>query len=476
MILKQVYNYKIFGLLFLLIFATACKNEEEKQQTFIGGQVVNPVEDFITIYQGDQLLDTIFLAEDGTFSYNFPEGSNGLFTFRHSPESQLFYLEEGDSLMLRVNTVEFDESLMYSAEGADKNNFLMEMYLLNEKNNDLIFSYYKIDPKDFAKKTDSIKKIRTERLENLESKNSFSNDFKNLADKIIQYEYYDLRERYSFLVNKYLRDYQNEFPEDFFDYRKNVDFNDQELQNNYTYQRFLDNYLKNRSIEYCIEKELERDCYSLNNLKNLERRLKIADSIFTLDRLKYRFISRFARKEIIFSENEAQITASLELINTFDLPKDRYRELQMLAEIQQSYFVGTSITDKKIVNSALEKITFQQVINKPSILFTWSMYSKDHHKVQHEKINELRNRYPDIDFIGVNIDQGETVLWKKTIDNFDYDQRFEYQIRDRDIETSYYRNYLSKLFFVDENGVLTQGQVEFNDANLEQQILEFLNQ
>ncbi|MDR6300353.1 TlpA family protein disulfide reductase [Mesonia maritima] len=465
-----------FLFLSCLLVLVACEDEPKHDNTFFGGQVVNPVEDYITIAKDDKILDTVYLDEENNFSYDFPEKHHGLFTFKHAPESQLFYIEKGDSLMVRVNTVEFDESIMYSAEGSGKNNFLMEMYLLNEKNNDLIFSYYKIKPEEFAKKTDSIKKIRDERLATLEDKYDFSDEFIELAHKTIDYEFYDLRERYSFLVNKYLKDYRNEFPEDFFDYRKKVNFNDKELQSHYIYQRFLDNYLKNRSIEYCINNKANRDCFSLNNVNNLERRLKIADSIFTLAQLKYRFIGRFGRKEIIYSENKAQIDSTVELLKQFNLPKDLYTELTNLAEIQQAYFVGNSVADKKILNSKLDKIEIGDIIKRPTIIFTWSVYSTTHHKLQHKIVNELRNRYPEIDFIGMNLDQGEPTIWLKAIENYGYNTNFEYQIRDRGIKNSYFRNYLNRTFFINRDSKITYGQVQLDSPDLEQKILEFLNQ
>ena len=42
--------------------------------------------------------------------------------------------------MLRLNTFDFDESLVYTGKGAKENNFLMDIYLLNEEEDEKIIS------------------------------------------------------------------------------------------------------------------------------------------------------------------------------------------------------------------------------------------------------------------------------------------------------------------------------------------------
>ena len=61
------------------------------------------------------------------------------------------YLEPGDSIMLRVNTLKFDESLTYTGKGSAKNNFLTELFLLNEAADQQIVSFYRLEPENLSK-------------------------------------------------------------------------------------------------------------------------------------------------------------------------------------------------------------------------------------------------------------------------------------------------------------------------------------
>ena len=474
-------NSKLFLIISLLFLLFSCKNDTAiKTTTYLGGEIVNNNNDYITLEKDNILIDSIFLNEDKKFSYSFKEKdfSSGLYTFRHSPESQVFYIEEGDSLLLRVNMDEFDESLMYTKDKSQENNFLMEMYLLNEKDNDLILSYYKMSPKDFAQKTDSIKDFKLEILSSLKNKYDFSKTFTEVAKKTIDYEYYDLRERYAYLINRYFSDFRSRIPEDFFTYRKDVNFNDESIQSYYTYQRFLDNYLKNKAIENCIKNKFNdslKYCFRVNTVENLKQRLHLADSLFEINGLRNRFLSTLAKKQINFSVNDSQIDSTLHLLNKFDLPKDQVTELKALGNLQKKYFIGKNVSQAKLLSANGGKLNLGKISKKPIVTYTWSLYQESH-KIHHHLINELRNKYPELAFIAVNIDEEDTELWLKSIENFGYDRDFEYQIRNRKNKRYLYKSLLDKVLILDHKGNIVQNKLNLDSPNFENKILQFLNQ
>ena len=468
-------------LLVVTLLLYSC-NEETKRNssTSISGEIVNSNEPFIVLEKDGDFIDSISLSENGSFLYNFDEEKfkPGLYTFRHKPEGQVFFIEKGDSLLLRVNTHEFDESLMFTGNKAEENNFLMEMYLLNEKDNDLILSYYKMSPEKFSQKTDSIKAVRDSQLEKLKAEYDFSDSFLSLARKTIDYEYYDLRERYAFLINKYFNEFRNKIPKDFFNYRKNVNFNDKDLQSYYTYQRFLDNYLKNKAIERCVDTKPTKECFNTESITNLKNRLIISDSIFKIDNLRNRFISRFAKMQINSAINEQQIDSTLQLLKSLDFPEDQYQELKQIGRLQKNYFVGKKVSNAMLYNTNGERIILQDILDKPTLTFTWSMYINNHTKM-HERINELRNRYPEINFVGVNIDNDDEDtynLWLKALNNFDYNKDFEVKIRNRGSEIYLYKNFLNKILLTNENGIIEKANLNLFDPNFENVLLAYLNQ
>ncbi|MEP5913204.1 MAG: transaldolase, partial [Flavobacteriaceae bacterium] len=131
----------LLGLSFLAILGCSEKSRD-CPSVFFGGEIVNPTSDYVVLYRNDSYIDSVKLDDGNRFAFNLQAIEEGLYHFDHSPELQYLYLQEGDSILIRLNTVEFDESLVFSGQGSEINNFLVEMYLAHEKEEPLIYKLY----------------------------------------------------------------------------------------------------------------------------------------------------------------------------------------------------------------------------------------------------------------------------------------------------------------------------------------------
>ncbi len=466
--------YLIIGL--CIIFSICgCENNNDREDSdiFIGGQINNPETDFVIISQANKDIDTLYLDEKNQFGKDFKNLKGGIYTFKHPPENQTVYIEPGDSILIWLNTLSFDESLNFSGKGAEESNFLLDMFLKNEENNDLVLTYYKMEPEEFARVSDSIRKNRLQNLDKLKDKNKFSDKFLNIAKKIIDYEYYDLRERYSFLIEKYYPEIAKTIPEDFKDYRSNINFNDKQLQDYYVYTNLIDDYLRAKSIEFCKKNHDDKRCFDLNNFQNIRRRILLIDSLSNIKPLKNEFIDRLADRSVIMAESEERIDSILSLLNKIDY--SNLQETKHLAAIHRSYFVGNSLKEVKAEDTKGEIKSYSEIIDKPTITYAWSIYAPTHHRWQHKIIQQLKKKYPELNFIGINIDLGEREEWLRTLETFGYDKENEYQIAKRTADKETYKKYLNKVLFIDPDGVIVRGDVQFGNPQFEEEILEFLN-
>jgi len=453
----------------------ACKNNSaESNSVYIGGQINNPETDFVIISKENQPIDTLYLDEKNQFGKKFENLEKGIYTFRHPPESQIIYTEPGDSIVIWLNTLSFDESLNFSGEGSEKSNFLLNMFLKNQKDNDLILTYYKIEPEQFAKLTDSIKNKRIQELEKLKESNEFSEDFLKIATASINYEYYDLRERYTYLLKKYYKTMAEKIPEDFNDYREEINFNDKELQDYYVYTNLIDDYLRTKSIEDCTESGSEhKKCFDINSFKNIEQRIGLIDSLTGIKSLKNEFIDLLATKAITSAERESRLDSVLKLLESIEYTN--LESAKQLAFIQRNYFNGKSLKNFKLNNTEGNILIYNEIIDSPTIAYGWSIYAPAHHRWQHNIIKNLKAKYPEIYFLGINIDLGEREEWLRTIETFGYDKSNEYQLTRRSVPKDIYNKYLNKVFFIDSNATIVKGDLNFGSPGFENEIMEFLN-
>ena len=133
---------KLIVLLLSTLLFLSCNKASNNTKTYFGGQVINPKDDYVYIYKDEQLLDSSKLSVNNKFLISLDSISLGLYIFKHWDELQYIYLEPNDSLLIRINTWDFDESLVFSGRGAERNNFLINLFLENEKENKLFFNYW----------------------------------------------------------------------------------------------------------------------------------------------------------------------------------------------------------------------------------------------------------------------------------------------------------------------------------------------
>lgn len=465
-------------LLVFLLLLISCKEEDDSPllgHAFVGGEIVNPTSEVIVFSFNGKVLDSVELSEKNRFSYIIDSVQQGLYMIQHRPESQNIYLSPGDSLLLRANTLAFDESLYFSGKGSERNNFLAEMFLLDEKNSDLLLSFYQTSPEEFAQKTDSIKAQRLQMLKAFQEKTEVSDQFRRLAKKTIQYESYDLRERYAYLVNKYYKEFSDDFPDNFFDYRNKVDFNDRNLQGSPAYLRFIENYLINYSLNWCAGSDLDHeDCYELTNTENIKARINRASELIELPSLRNRILKKLAIEGIIVAQSRANIVDIINLLEQKGYPEEELRNLKQLGMIQLAYLPGTSLEKVPLLDTEGKELTFSQAVSKPTIIFLWSIYSDDH-QADHKIIEEMRNKYPEIDFVGINLDLKEHSGWKIALQKYGYDPKNEFQLNSSGIGKSFFQYFYNKLLFLDKDGKVVIGDAFINSPEFESRILEFLN-
>ena len=166
---------QIFKYCFLIVaigFIGSCTNSKKEQLTYFGGKIIHPKTDFVLLYKNEQLIDSLFLDKEDKFLGNFKNFDEGFYYFIHGNENQYIYFEPNDSISIRLNTWDFDESLVFSGIGAEKNNILIDYFLENEKEryNHTIYSYYSLNPDDFKEKLDSLLNLRQHKIDDFKSR------------------------------------------------------------------------------------------------------------------------------------------------------------------------------------------------------------------------------------------------------------------------------------------------------------------
>jgi len=116
--------------LLVVILIASCTNEPKDYAT-LSGKITDKSSDSVVV-RTRTFSRTIAVNEDGTFSDTLKVES-GFFNFYDGNESADIYLKNGYDLNITLDTKEFDESIAFTGNGAESNNFLAKKALISEK-------------------------------------------------------------------------------------------------------------------------------------------------------------------------------------------------------------------------------------------------------------------------------------------------------------------------------------------------------
>ena len=418
-------------LLFIsLLILSSCKNDNK--QTFFNGKILNKSSEKIILSVDENPLYNSLISESGNFSITIDSLESGLYNFFLQPEFQYVILEEGDSIYIRLNSLDFDESLVFMGKGSAKNNFLIDVFLKNEEHNDILNSYYNASFDDFLIKVDSLFNNQKELFKEFKQNNRLSYLSENLILDAIKYPLLEKIQSYIVSNNLDLKRLK-------IDYSKyEIDFNNNSISSYKPYIDFI--YL-----------------YSFNLTKSISdrnfqvERLKILDSLVQSDDIKSKLF-RFLAFEILLNEKSLKEKRIFfeEFKNISDYCSIN-NEVEILLKNQLQLSPGKSFPSIKgyALNGSIKDIS---TISDKKIIFFWSYDQNAHFNSIYQKINSLENKYLSYKLISLNIND-DFDKWKsnyKTTKNVTELQTndFEYMSKKLILDN------LNKVFIVDENNII----------------------
>src|SRR5690606_24188615 len=159
---------------------------------------------------------------------------------------------------------------------------------------------------------------------------------------------------------------------------------------------------------------------------NIKRRISIVDSLIDNERIKNNFVDRLAAQGIIYSKSREELIAILDLLKDINYTGGRMEDLRQMAGIQNALLPGNNLGEMRLLNTRLDTVSLKNISNKPKVTYHWSVNAQRHHKWQHKLIDDLREKYPEIDFIGINIDKDQVSEWTNVITNQKYPANYEF--------------------------------------------------
>ncbi|MDC1324758.1 hypothetical protein N8216_01890 [Flavobacteriaceae bacterium] len=453
---------KSIHLLFVLLFVVGCKNSDQvASAVFIGGDIINPSNNYVVLYDTQNRIDTLYLNSENRFLYHFTDFKPGIHSFVHGGKHQSILLEVSDSIMMHINTHDFDESIVYNGFGAKKNNYLINLLLKLEKEDSQTNEFYEKSPEEYYQNIETLITQNISELELFLKTNPNSELFKKIAIASIKYHYFMRKELYPYrhFGKNNLTNFK-EIPSHFYDFRKEIVYNDLDLKDFYPYYNYLFPHINNLALEQLI---LSKEGFNLDDhkLEYTIRKLELIDSLVTNTMIKNNLLKYTTRN---FISNSISIDQSYILYQSFleksSNDKDK-RYIKNLFKNAQGLQPGFPLPPIEVINNKNETLNINTIFDKTSVIYFWDNASRYHFENSHIKVKTLQKMYPNIDFIAININAMHTNVWKNMI----YANRFKIDNEYRFSDPSYAKkrlaiNYIKKIIIVDKEGVILNSTVD----------------
>ncbi|QLE02568.1 hypothetical protein HX109_13730 [Galbibacter sp. BG1] len=466
-------KYTFFALFIALTYS--CTDTPTK--AYFAGEIVNPNMDYVYLHHNNKLIDSSLLDDNNRFSFEVDDVKEGLYHFDHN-EYQYIILEKGDSLLMRLNTLDFDESLVYSGLGAEKNNFLIDIFLIYEDEEQVVNRFSELPPKEFLHKIDSLKGMKEELLADINASEPLSPISMHIAKDAINYRYFTDMEEYPF-INKRRNGTKGipELPETFYDFRKQVDYNDTLLTYYRPYFNYLITHFNNLAYSSCKDKcdgDIDR---IQNSLHYSIHKLKLIDKAITENKTIRDNLNRnVAFTYLLGGHSVASNEKFIDSFNKYAGNNQHIEEVTDFYENVQNLQKGLTLPPIHLVDIKGNKITMDSTTYaKNTVFYFWNFHQKSHQANVLNRISRLKKEYPDYNYVGVNVNKDR----KEWLDNLEFisnkgDTLPQYQTDNIDelLATLVIKS-LNKIIVVDKNGKIIEGFGDiFDGRNLETSLKE----
>ncbi len=450
-------RFKLLTYLLLMVFFIGCEPETKDTTTYFGGKIINPRGKFVVLFENEKAIDTFYLNSHNKFLGEISNVKEGLFVFKHGPEHQYLYLEPKDSILIRLNTWDFDESLVFSGKGAKRNNLLIDCFLDAEKDDKFFRNLYSLSPNQFKKKVSILEKQKKRRLKELLSRfENESDEFKTLLEISLTYPVYRRLENYPLVHHEMIRETMNEkIDENFFDHRKNIDYKKDSIMYYSAYRDYIVSYLYNMTNN--SGHKMYSDKFTTELLHIIDKHFESESTRNTL--LRQTVISHFYRKSSCDVNNDAFETF-LKLTSN----NDDVKLVKRLLSDTKKLHKGKKLEDFKVVDLNNSAHSIKDVIKgKDVVLYFWNTkyISKEY---LYSKVNYFSKKYPDLEFIGVQIDGKH----KDYIKNLDIKSQFYLDKSSK--ANKFLTSKLPRTILINKKGIVVNAYASLSSQNIYNQV------
>lgn len=442
-------------ILIISILLAKCASKEENNYTYFGGKIINPKSDYVLLLKEHKVIDSIPLTKENTFMSKLKNISPGLYFFKHGLEHQYVYLEPKDSLLVRLNTWGFDESLVFSGTNAYKNNTLIDAFLQNEKDDIAFLNYYKLNATDFKTKIDSIKNVKAKIIEEFQLNNEVSDEFIDILNITLKYPVYTKYE--NFIRENSIKKSPESIDPSFLSHREEANINIAPLMCYIPYRNYV--YANLYGDVYKQNLNKNTDEFTIALLKNIHKKI-------TTDKQRNRLLRHITIRNF-YNKSSGEINN--EPFNTYFALSTNKKDKKLISELindAKKVKQNDKLPPFSLLKSDGKQINIKQVTQNKKTVIYFKGKTKSSDEWLASRVKYLMNNNKDTEFIIVNVN--------KKRDHFinTLDTKYQYALNENSEAYLFLNSSFPRVILVNEKGVIENSFAALSSDKIEKQIAD----
>ncbi|GGH00056.1 hypothetical protein GCM10011416_18190 [Polaribacter pacificus] len=461
--MTKYFKY-LFFFTSLIIFGS-CQLSEQKTTTYFGGKIINPKSSYVLLFNQKKLIDSLPLDANNTFLGRYENIEEGFYTFFHGKENQYVYIQPNDSISIRLNTWDYDESLVFDGKGGEKNNLLIDFFLETEKDRRSysFSSFFSLQPLEFKTKMDSVLAKKTEKITLFKKNNpELPKEYLNLLEVFAKYPIYNRVEYYPEVHRR--RTGTTEFPKTtagFYNYRTNINLNDSTLINLRTYNEYVMSRVYNTVYSKGVSND-NPDLFITELLASINKNINLEE--IKNDLLRQVLLNYFVDN----STGDINKEAFYDFFKLSTNIEDK-KQIQRLLNDIKILHENQKLPDFHVIDYNKAKQSIRKLTkNKNSVIFFWNpKYYNSRSMVA--RMDFLTKKHPNIYFISVKT----TLINGHHTKGFDIKNQF--YLDEETAANDFLTSKFPRTLLVNKKGIIFNSFASFHKSIISKQIEELEN-
>jgi hypothetical protein len=463
---KHIVPFFVIPMVFLL---GSCNKEfkSDNYTAYFGGEISNPTHPYVLFCRDNKVLDSVLLDENNRFFIQFDSLTPGMYTFKNDPEYQYVYFDKNDSIMVRLNAKDFDNSIVFCGRGDQKNNFLMELYLKNEADRNTILDVFDYPLPIFTQQIEVSYSQKKNYYLQKKASIKWSKGFDLYAQSAMNFAHYSKKEIYP-LAHKMRtgNDVIDALPKNYFSYRKNIDFNNPKLSNYEPFVSYLSHMLNNMGAINYHNHFSEVDLA----LKTNTNKLKIADTLIKNEKVKNIILNNIAFTYLLEEQNMVNNQKFLDTYHQFSTDNSKKNEINEIGKAINNLNAQKQLPQVKLVDLDNKPFDYRTLCESKTILFFWTKNFTSHYIAAHKKALELQNKHPEYTFVAVNLDPDVTE-WQNLVAKYNFKGIVEVQAHNfEEAKRNWAIMKVHRTIILDSNTIIKNAFTNLFDVDFEKEL------